>query len=245
MRKNFNKAAFTLGIFSLSIIFGCTDQQISQASQTLGDVLGTGNLSTQEVAAGLKEALTKGISEGADAASMVDGYLNNPKIKIPLPAEVQNVEAKMRQFGLGSQVDRVILTLNRGAEDAAKEAKPIFVSAIKSMTIQDAWGILKGEQDAATQYLQRTTSDQLTAKFEPVIEKALEKVNATKYYSELVNSYNRFPGVTKLNPDLTAYATEQAMNGLFVLVADEEEKIRENPAARTTELLKRVFSQVD
>lgn len=243
--KIIRKTAFTLSGFALLIFSGCTDQQLSQASQTLGGVLGNDNLTTQEVASGLKEALTKGISEGADAASKVDGYLNNPKIKIPLPAEVQNVEAKMRQFGLGSQVDRVITTLNRGAEEAAKEAKPIFISAIKSMTIQDAWSILRGEEDAATQYLQRATSDELKVKFQPVIQNALEQVNATRYYSDLVNSYNKIPGVTKLNPDLNEYATEKAMEGLFVLVAEEEENIRKNPAARTTELLERVFSQVD
>jgi hypothetical protein len=131
--------------------------------------------------------------------------------------------------------------LNRGAEEAAKEAKPIFVTAIRSMTIQDAWGILKGESDAATQYLKRTTSDHLRAKFQPVIKDALGKVNATKYYGEIVNTYNQIPFVQDVNPNLDEYATEKAMEGLFILIAEEEKKIREDPLARTTDLLKRVF----
>lgn len=229
-------------IFTLSIIFvltSCTSQQISQ---TIGDVLGEG-LSTQEVAAGLKEALSKGITKGAQTASKTDGYFKNPKIRIPLPPEIQNVERTLRQVGLGKEVDNFILTLNRGAENAAKEATPIFINAIKAMTVQDAWGILKGEKDAATQYLQRTTSDQLKAKFRPVVQASLDKVNATKYYSDIVNKYNRIPGVNKINPDLNDYATGMAIEGLFVLVAEEEANIRENPSARTTELLRKVFSQ--
>ena len=133
------------------------------------------------------------------------------------------------------------MTLNRGAEDAAKEAKPIFISAIRSMTIQDAWGILKGEQDAATQYLKRTTSAQLKEKFSPVIQNSLDKVNATKYYGDLVGTYNKIPFVDKVNPDLNDYATDKAIEGLFVMVANEEKDIRQNPMARTTDLLKRVF----
>ncbi|CAN5162734.1 DUF4197 domain-containing protein [soil metagenome] len=222
-------------IFSIS----CTTQQVTQ---TISDVLNPG-LSTQEVASGLKEALTKGISEGAEAASRVDGFLGNPNIRIPLPPEIQKIESRLRQVGMGSEVDRFITTLNRGAEQAAAEAKPIFISAIRSMTIQDAWDILRGENNAATQYLRRTTSDQLTEKFSPVIQKSLEQVNATRYYGDLVSTYNRIPGVQKINEDLNAYATERALDGLFFLVAQEEANIRENPAARTTDLLRRVFGE--
>jgi hypothetical protein len=138
-------------------------------------------------------------------------------------------------------VDRFVLTLNRGAEDAAKEAKPIFISAIKSMTIQDAWGILKGEPDAATQYLKRTTSGQLKEKFKPVIQGALSKTNATKYYGDIVDKYNQIPFVQDVNSNLDEYATDKAMEGLFIMIAKEELSIRKNPAARTTELLKKVF----
>ena len=138
-----------------------------------------------------------------------------------------------------------MLSLNRGAELAAKEAKPIFVNAITSMSINDAWGILKGDNDAATIYLKETTSDQLYEKFSPVISTSLDKVNATKYYSDLVNAYNKIPFVDKVNPDLNDYATRKAIDGLFILVAEEELKIREDPIARTSDLLKRVFAEQD
>lgn len=200
------------------------------------------SLSKEEIGEGLKEALTNGVSKGADLVSKLDGYYKNPEIKIPFPPEVKQVETKLRQIGLGSEVDKFIESLNRGAEDAAKEAKPIFVTAIKQMTIQDAWGILKGENDAATKYLNRTTSPLLTEKFKPVIQNSLNKVNATKYYSDLVNTYNKIPLVQKVNPNLDDYATEKAIQGLFVMIAKEEKNIRANPGARTTELLKKVFS---
>jgi hypothetical protein len=200
------------------------------------------SLSTEEVAAGLKEALTNGASKGSDLVSQADGYFKNAEIKIPFPPEVQKVETKLRQMGMGAEVDKFVLALNRGAEDAAKEAKPIFVTAIKQMTIQDAWSILKGEDDSATQYLKRTTTSQLTDKFKPVIQKSLEKTNATKYYKDLVTTYNKIPMVQKVNPNLDDYATEKAIGGLFVMVAKEEKSIRDNPTARTTELLKKVFS---
>ncbi|HEY9489426.1 MAG TPA: DUF4197 domain-containing protein, partial [Chryseosolibacter sp.] len=141
----------------------------------------------------------------------------------------------------GEEVDKFVTTLNRGAEDAAKEAKPIFVEAIRAMTIEDAWSILRGENDAATQYLRRTTSGLLREKFKPVIQNSLNKVNATKYYGEIVTRYNQIPLVQKVNPDLDDYATDKAIDGLFVMIAKEEKNIRENPIARTTELLKKVF----
>ena len=199
------------------------------------------SVSTEEVAQGLKEALTNGVSKGSDLVSQLDGYSKNPEIKIPFPPEVKQVETRLRQVGLGDEVDKFVLTLNRGAEDAAKEAKPIFVEAVKQMTIQDAWAILRGEDDAATQYLKRSTSDLLKEKFKPIIQTSLAKVNATKYYGDLVNSYNRIPLVQKVNPDLDEYATQKAIDGLFVMIAKEEKNIRENPMARTSELLKKVF----
>jgi hypothetical protein len=200
-------------------------------------------LSTDEVAQGLKEALTNGVSKGSDLVSQVDGYFKNPDIKIPFPPEVKKVEDKLRQIGMGSQVDKFILTMNRGAEDAAKEAKPIFVSAVKGMTIQDAWSILKGEQNAATLYLKNNTSTQLKEKFKPIIQNSLNKVNATKYYNELVNEYNKIPFVEKVNPNLDDYTTDRATDGLFIMIAKEEKNIRQDPLARTSDLLKKVFSQ--
>jgi hypothetical protein len=202
---------------------------------------GSESLSSDEVAQGLKEALTKGVSKGSDLVSQVDGYFKNPEIKIPFPPEVKQVESRLRQIGLGDEVDRFVLTLNRGAEDAAKEAKPIFIEAVRGMTIQDAWAILKGEQDAATQYLKSSTSSLLKEKFKPIIQNSLSKVNATKYYGDLVNSYNKIPLVQKVNPDLDEYATDRAIEGLFIMIAKEEKNIRANPMARTSELLKKVF----
>jgi hypothetical protein len=234
-------------IITSIILAGCSSAQINQ---TLGDVnkaLGSGTttpaLTSDQVAEGLREALVKGISTGSDLVSQVDGYFKNPEIKIPFPPEVKKVEDKMRQLGLGGEVDKFVMTLNRGAEDAAKEAKPIFITAIRSMTIQDAWGILKGEDNAATEYLKRTTSAQLKEKFKPVIQSSLDKVSATKYYGQLVTRYNQIPFVEKVNPDLNEYATDRAIEGLFLMISKEEKNIRDNPVARTTELLKRVFSQ--
>jgi hypothetical protein len=231
-----------LFIFVAIMLGACTAAQINQ---TIGDVnktLGSGEpLTTGEVAEGLKEALIKGISNGSDIVSQLDGYFKNPEIKIPFPPDVKKVEDKLRQIGLGNEVDKFVMTLNRGAEDAAKEAKPIFITAIRSMTIQDAWSILKGENDAATQYLKRTTSAQLKEKFKPVIQNSLNKVQATRYYSDIVTRYNQIPFVQKVNPDLDDYATDKAIEGLFIMIAKEEKNIRENPIARTTELLKKVF----
>jgi hypothetical protein len=233
-----------LVLFCAAFLSGCSSTQVNQ---TLGEINKAIELeqplTTAEVGEGLKEALIKGISTGSDLASRVDGYFKNPEIKIPFPPEVKKVEDKLRQIGLGSEVDRFVMTLNRGAEEAAKEAKPIFIAAIKQMTIQDAWGILRGEPDAATQYLKRTTSGQLREKFKPVIQSALDKVNATKYYGEIVNTYNQIPFVQDVNPDLNEYATEKAMEGLFTLIAKEEKNIREDPVARTTELLRKVFRE--
>lgn len=223
------------------LVTACTSTQINQAINGANKALGSDQLTSAEVAEGLKEALIKGITTGSDQASQLDGYFKNPKIKIPFPPDVKKVEDKLRQIGLGNEVDKFVMTLNRGAEDAAKEAKPIFITAIKSMTIQDAWGILRGDKDAATQYLMRTTSAQLKEKFMPVIENSLNKVNATKYYGDIVNTYNKIPLVEKVNPDLNEYATDKAIEGLFSLIAIEEGKIRDNPAERTTELLKKVF----
>ncbi len=231
------------------LLAGCTAQQIQQAQKTakgvLDDYLEEDQLTSDQVASGLKEALVKGITKGTNSASKVDGYLKNPKIAIPFPPDVQKVAHKLRDLGMGSQVDKFVTTLNRGAEEAAKEAKPIFVNAIKGMTVQDAWGILKGEDDAATTYLRGKTFDQLKSKFQPVMQKALDQTNATKYYSDLVNTYNKIPFIEKVNPDLNDYATNRALDGLFTLVAQEEEKIREDPVARTTDLLKKVFAQQD
>lgn len=226
-------------VFSLT---ACTTAQINQTMGEVNKALGSEQpLTTAEVGEGLKEALINGISKGSDLVSQLDGYYKNPEIKIPFPPDVKKVENTLRDIGLGGEVDKFIMTLNRGAEDAAREAKPIFISAIRSMTIQDAWAILKGEDNAATEYLKRTTSAQLKEKFKPVIQTSLNKVNATKYYGDLVTRYNKIPFVEKVNPNLDDYATDKAVEGLFVMIAREEKNIRQDPLARTTDLLKKVF----
>jgi len=240
----------SIQIFLIGLLFyGCTATQINQTIGAVGSVLnentGAASLTTEQVAMGLKEALNKGVTTGTANVSKTDGYLKNLNIKIPFPPEVKKVEDKLRQIGMGSQVDKFVVTLNRGAEDAAKKAQPIFANAITSMTFQDAWNILKGSDNAATEYLKRTTTAKLTQEFKPVIQNSLNKVNATKYYGDIINTYNKIPLVERVNPDLDEYATQKAIDGLFFMIAKEEKLIRENPIARTTELLKKVFGQQD
>jgi Protein of unknown function (DUF4197) len=202
------------------------------------------SLTNEEIGNGLKEALTQGISKGADALSQADGYFKNPKIKIPFPPDAQKMEKKLRDIGMGEDVDNFIMTLNRGAEDAAKQVKPIFVDAIKKMTITDVMAILKGQPDAATQYLKNTTNTQLQAQFRPVIKASLDKVGATKHYKDLASTYDKIPFVKKVNPDLEAYTTDLAIQGLFYTIANEEKEIRANPTAQTSNLLKKVFGSL-
>ncbi|ERM81876.1 hypothetical protein P872_06990 [Rhodonellum psychrophilum GCM71 = DSM 17998] len=230
-------------IIMLMFFTACTTSDLNKVLQGVGGQL---PLSQQEVAGGLKEALVQGIQNGADRASQTDGFFKNDLIKILLPEDAQRVENTLRQLGLGAEVDRALLAINRGAESAAKEAKPLFINAIKQMTIQDAFAILKGEPDAASQYLRRSTETQLIALFQPKIQEALNEVGATKYYGDLANGYNSLPLTSrKINPDLKEYVTERAIDGLFKLVMEEERKIRENPLERSTALMKKVFAAQD
>ena len=202
---------------------------------------GTSALSEDEVGAGLKEALTKGIEKGVEQVSKPDGYFKDMAIKIFLPEEAKKVETKLRQLGQGAQVDKAIESLNRAAEDAANGAKDIFVTAIKAMTIQDAMSILKGEDNAATVFLEKSTRAALFEKFKPIVKASLDKVGATKHWNTIFTTYNKIPLVQKVNPDLEEYATNKAIDGLFVQIAKEEKEIRNNPMARVTDLLKKVF----
>lgn len=205
------------------------------------DLLGEKGFSKEEAANALKEAFIQGTGKGVNLLSQLDGYYGNPEIKIPIPEDAKNVEKKLRAVGLGKEVDRAIESLNRAAEDAASEAKDIFVTAIKGLTINDAINIVKGNQDAGTRFLERQTTSDLTSKFSPIIKASLDKVNATKYWGDVMKKYNKIPFVKKVETDLTAYVTQEAINGLFVMIAKEELNIRKNPAARTSELLKKVF----
>lgn len=226
-----------------AILAGCTSAQISKTLDTVGSILNTEELTEADVAAGLKEALINGVDKGSDQASKTDGFYKNPVLKIPFPPEVDKVETKLRQLGADKLVDDFVLSLNRAAEKASSEAKPIFFNAVKSMTVEDAWGILKGDDNAATEYLKRTTSGQLEARFKPVIKESLDGVGATKHFATVVNYYNKIPLIEDVNPNLEDYATEKTMEGLFLLIEKEEKNIREDPLARTTDLLKKVFAQ--
>ncbi len=199
-------------------------------------------MSTNTIASGLKEALQVGTQKGTAKLSAADGFFKDAAIKILMPPEALKVETKLRALGLGKQVDNAILSMNRAAEDASKSATPIFINAIKQMSIQDAVGILKGGDFAATNYLQGKTTTNLTTAFKPVIEQSLAKVNATKYWSTLFSTYNKF-SLQKVNPDLSGYVTDKALSGIFHEVGLQEQKIRKDPAAQTTALLKSVFGK--
>lgn len=193
----------------------------------------------------LKQALQQGTAKSSDRLSALNGYFGNAAIKILFPPQAQKAEKTLRSIGLGKLCDNVILSLNRAAEDAAKQAKPIFINAITHMTLTDVSNILLGSQDAATQYFKRTTTEQLTASFKPVIKNSLDKTNATKYYVQAASEYNKVPFVSKMNPDISAYVTEKAIDGLFHEIALEELNIRKNIGARSTPLLQKVFAFVD
>ena len=242
MKKYLSKTVYLIPL----LLIACSSADLQRTIDLVEDIKNKDKqLSASEVSSGLKGALIQGISKGADQASKLDGYYKNAALKIPFPPEVQIVEKKLREIGLGSQVDRFVRQLNRGAENAASQAKPIFINAIKVMTIQDAFAILRGDQNAATNYLKRTTSVPLKSKFLPIVSRSLDEVSATRYYGDIVTSYNKIPLVKKVNPDLNDYATNRAIDGLFVLVAREEANIRANPIARTTELLQKVFGSLD
>ena len=200
----------------------------------------SGGLSSAEIVSGLKEALSLGAEKSGDKLSVKDGFFKDAAVKILLPKEVQEVESKMRMLGMGKLVDNAILSMNRAAEDASKAAAPIFISAIKQMTVTDALNILRGTDTAATGYLRKTTSIELTSSFKPVIEESLKKVDATKYWKDVFTTYNRFSS-KPVDTDISSYVTSKALNGIFHYVAQEEINIRKNPAGRVTDVLKKVF----
>ena len=197
--------------------------------------------SEKDASDGIKEALVKGTGESVRTVSAENGYWGNPEIKIPFPQDAKEMETKLRSIGMGKKVDEFNESMNHGAEQAAREAKPIFVDAIKNMTVREAFKIVKGENNAATMYLKNNTSRELNAKFQPIIKTALDNVSATKYWAELITAYNHIPFVKKMNPNLTEYVTGKAIDGLFIMIAKEELRIRRDPIARTSELLKKVF----
>lgn len=195
----------------------------------------------QEAVSALKEALQNGITKGTEQVSKPDGYFGNQFIKIPFPQEARDIESTLRKVGMGNTVDEAVLSLNRAAEDAATKALPIFVDAITTMSFQDAIGIVKGDSIAGTRFLQQSTTNALTKAFRPVIEGSLDKVDATKHWSTVMNAYNKIPFVKRINPDLTQYVTEKALEGLFFTIASEEKLIRKDPLGQASSLLRKVF----
>jgi len=204
----------------------------------------TGGVTESEAGEGIKEALSQGLVGAVLKLNKEDGFFKDAFYKILVPDDARKIENTLRDIGLGSMVDKAILQINRGAEDAAGYAKPIFVNAIKSMSIQDAIGLVRNGDTSATHFFRDKTTAQLIAAFTPVIKSSLDKVNATKYYGDMVTKYNSIPLVKKINPDLTSYVTLKATNALFDLVAQEERNIRNNFAARTTDILKKVFGGI-
>jgi hypothetical protein len=201
----------------------------------------TNGLSEDEVGRGLKEALTEGVKKGVTQLSKENGYFGDASIKILMPEDAQKVEQKLRAIGQGELVDNLIESMNRAAEDAANGAKDVFVPAITKMSLTDAMGILRGADDAATTYLNKTTRDELYTKFMPVIEASLDKLGTTDLWNRVFTAYNKIPMVQKINPDLNDFATNKAIDGLFVQIAKQELEIRKNPGARVSDLLKKVF----
>ena len=241
MRNLLNHLIICFAVFFIS----CDQlQQIATDVQNeVGSVSSEPTLS--EIINGLKEALQVGTGNTVEALNQKGGYLNNPKLRIPFPPDAQRAADKLRDLGMGKLVDDFENSLNTAAENAASEAKPIFVNAIKSMTFEDAKKILNGPDNAATEYFENRTRQSLYSSFAPKVENSLNNVNVTKHWEQITTTYNKIPLVEKVETDLTKYATDKALDGLFVKLEEEEQKIRENPAARVTDLLKKVFGSVN
>jgi hypothetical protein len=219
---------------------GCAEMQ--QVMNQLPQTQGIGGV---DIASGLKEALNNGISKQVTKLTATDGFYKNEAVKILLPEELRKVDSGLRKIGLSSLADEGLKVLNRAAEDAVKEATPIFVDAIRNMSFVDAKSILLGNENAATTYLQKSSSTALYAKFNPVIKNSFAKVGADKVWNNIITKYNSIPLVTKVNPDLTDYVTNQAMNGVFKMISVEEKNIRTNLNSRTSLVLQKVFAMQD
>ncbi len=246
MKKLFFAAASAAIIISSCDVNKALDQ-VNNGLNTINTGTGTTGtgLTTDEIVKALKDALNQGTNKSTESASKVDGFNKNPKIRIPFPPAVQNVKDWAIKFGLQGQVDKFEETLNRAAEEAAKGAAPIFIDAVKTMTIGDALGILKGTDTAATHYLREKCTAPLNVKFKPTVHSATQKVELTKYWTPIMNGYNKVPGHTPANPDLDQYICDRGIDGLFKLIGDEEAKIRIDPLARATDIMKKVFGSKD
>jgi len=226
-----------LGLFTLT---SCAElQQVANQLPNLGQTQGI------DISGGLKEALNNGISKQVTKLTATDGFFKNEMVKILLPEELQKVDNTLRKIGMGKLADEGLKVLNRAAEDAVKESTPIFVDAIKGMSFNDAKNILMGNESAATSYLQNSTTTALYAKFNPVIKNSFTKVGADKVWANIITKYNSVPLVKKVNPDLTDYTTNKALEGVFKMIAVEEKSIRTDLNSRTSDLLKKVFALQD
>ena len=235
MKKVMLLGLLTMGSFTLN---SCDELQQVMGNTTQG---GSGF----NVASGLKQALEMGVSSGVDLLSKDGGYFKDQAVRILLPEELQKVDKTLRSVGLGSLADQGLKVLNEAAENAVSQAKPIFLSAIRNMTFTDAMNILKGNNTAATTYLKNSSYSSLETAFAPKVQASLSEVGADKVWENIINKYNQIPLVKPVEPNLTKYVTQQAINGLFVKVGDKEKEIRTNIAARTTPLLKSVFAMQD
>jgi hypothetical protein len=237
-----NMKKIILAAVTSTLFVGCAELQ--QVAYQLPSILEQTN-GTVDVSGGLKEALNNGINKQVSKLTATDGFYQNPTVKILLPEELQKVDAGLRKIGMSKLADEGLRAINRTAEDAVKNATPIFVDAVKNMSFTDARNILMGNQNAATLYLQNSTSTALYGKFNPVIKNSYAKVGADKIWETIILKYNIIPLVKKLNPDLTDYTTNKAMEGVFKMIALEEKNIRTDINARTSDLLKRVFAMQD
>ena len=230
-----------LGLIALLLILA----SCSELQQVVNQIPSGTTLGNAEIANGLKAALEKGISDQVSKLTKTDGFFKNDLVKILLPEELRKVDKTLRDIGLGNLADEGLKVLNRAAEDAVSEATPIFVDAVKGMTINDAKSILLGNDDAATTFLTQRTRTALYDKFNPVIQSSFEKVGADQIWNNLINRYNAIPLTNDVNPDLTDYVTQEALDGVFTMIALEEKQIRNNVSSRTTDLLRRVFALQD
>jgi hypothetical protein len=229
----------------LIIMMAVSLSSCAEMQQVMNQFPQTQGIGGVDIAGGLKEALNNGISKQVTKLTATDGFYRNEAVKILLPEELRKVDAGLRRIGLNSLADEGLKVLNRAAEDAVKEATPIFVDAVRNMTFMDAKTILMGNESSATTYLQNSTSTALYGKFNPVIKSSFTKVGANKVWANIITKYNSIPLVNKVNPDLTDYVTNQALNGVFKMVAVEEKNIRTNLSSRTSVLLQKVFALQD
>ena len=232
-----------LAVIFFSVVIGpsAANSQINLPKILSGKNKTTG-VTENEAGQGIKEALLQGVSSAVLNLNKTDGFFGSEIYKMLLPEDAKKVEKTLRSIGMGAQVDKAILAINRGAEDAVGFAKPIFVDAIKEMTLTDALNIIKGSKDAATNYFKNKTKEKLITAFTPSVKTSLDKVDATKYYGDIITSYNKLPTTfKKIDPDLTSYVVGRAVDALFDQVAKEEANIRANPLARTSDILKKVF----